>query len=133
MAYVTKSQIEIGVALGCDQATVSRNLKKLEEKKYIIRHTKHKLICLTYFPLFLIDVVKKMHSKNYADLHQLYSDMHEINAELQGKYEDSQLRQVQNGLQRLNNSSKDNSHSSDEKTEAEEKNEIEEDIIWEKD
>lgn len=86
IGYVTKTQTEIGIALKCDQSTVSRNLQKLEEKKYLIRHTEHKLIKLAYFPLFLTDVARKMHSKNYANLHDLYVDMYKIDAELQDKY-----------------------------------------------
>lgn len=111
ISYVTKSQAEIGNALRCEQSTVSRNLKKLEEKKYIVRHTNHKLICLKYFPLFLTDVARKMHSKNYANLDELYADMHKINAELQDKYAISQLKRAPNDPQRLNNSFKDNSYS----------------------
>lgn len=113
MGYVTKSQNEIAVALGCDQSTVSRNLKKLEEKKYILRHTKHKLICLKHFPLFLTDVAFKMYDKNYANLDELYADMHKINAELQEKYVESQGKRAQKDTQRLYNSSKGNSSSSD--------------------
>ena len=109
--YVIKSQIEIGIALRCNQSTVSRNLKILETKKYLVRHVKHKLIKLAYFPLFLTDVARKMHSKNYADLNEVYVDMHKINAELHEKYAILQQKRGQNTTQSFNYSSKDDLNS----------------------
>ena len=107
IGYVLKSQIELASLLNCDQATVSRNLNALQEKRYIIRHTKYKLIRLAYFPLFMSDVAGKMHSKDYANLNELYADMYRINAELQDKYAISQEKRAQKGGQSLYSSSKD--------------------------
>lgn len=109
IGYVPKNQTELAGILGYNQSTVSRHLENLEKRKYIIRHTKHKLIKLSYFPLFLHDVAMKMHSNNYANMNELYADMYKINAELQDNYAKTQDERGQKNTQRVNNSFKDNS------------------------
>lgn len=107
---IVKSQTEIAKELNIHQSTVSRRFEALEEHKYfVIRHSEH--IILGYLPLFLFDVNKKIHSKNYADIHSLYADVYQINADLQNKYAFLQESRGKNTLQRLNSSSKDNSGS----------------------
>lgn len=101
---VKKSQKQLAGALNCSQSTISRLLSQLERRKYIIRHKNY--MRLAYLPLFLAEVAFKIHSRNYANLHELYADMYAVNAELQQKYSDSQLRRGQTNTQRLYNSSK---------------------------
>ncbi len=103
-SYITKSHSSLAVIMNCNQSTVSRQLKNLEKKKYLIRYKDS--IHLAYFPLFLKDVAKKMHSMNYANLHELYADIHRINAELQEDYAALHSTRGQIGYQSFNISSK---------------------------
>ena len=103
---ITKTQTELAESLNMTQATVSRKFKKLEEHKYFILRSKLGFIP-GYFPLFLTDVAKKIHSKNYANLHDLYADMYRINTQLQEDYANSQDKRAQNKTQRINSSSND--------------------------
>ncbi len=112
---IAKTQKELAIALDCSQSTISRALDELQLRKYLLRHRTY--IRLSYFPLFLADVDLKMHSRDYASLHDLYADMYIINAELQQKYADSQDRCAQNAKQRLYNSSKGNLSLSEEEVE----------------
>jgi|GEM_PF-4384196 len=100
------SQTEIAKELEMTQATVSRKLKQLEQHKYFLIRRKGYMI-LGFLPLFLPDIARKIHSKNYSNLHELYTDMHRINAEMQDNYAKSQERRIQNATQRLNSSSND--------------------------
>lgn len=109
---ITKTQKELAITFQTTQPTVSRLLAKLEGKQYIIRHKG--CIRLRYFPLFLADVNKKTHSKDYANLHELYADVDSINAELQEKYTQLHEKRAQNTNQRLYISSKVNLSSSQE-------------------
>ena len=106
LGHVLGTQTEIASDLSISQSSLSRGLDKLEAKdrKYVIKHTRY--ILLGYLPLFLTDVADKMHSKDYASLHDLYADMYRINAELQEKYAIWQEKQAQNTPQRLYRSSK---------------------------
>ena len=104
---IAKTQTEIAAILGMTQETVSRKLKALEYYKYFVVRRKRYII-LGYFPLFLQEVCKKIHSKNYANLNELYADMYEINAILQEDYTDLQKQRNQKRSQSLNSSSKDN-------------------------
>lgn len=110
---VVGTQTEIASRLDISQSKLSRGIDKIQvkNKKYVIKHKRY--ILLGYFPLFLTDVADKMHSKNYEDLHDLYSDMHRINAELQENYAVSQERRGKNPTQRFYSSSKDNLDSFD--------------------
>lgn len=103
---VVKKQIELAFSTGCNQSTISRLLKDLEKRKYLIRHKDY--IFLAYFPLFLNDVARKMYGKDYANLQELYADMYKINAELQQSYAISQHNRGQMSSQSLYISSNDN-------------------------
>ena len=104
---IIKTQTMLAFEQGINQATISRKLKELEKHKYfVVRHRNEML--LGFFPLFLRDVASKIHSKDYANLRELYTDMHSINADLQDKYADLQDKRAQNVIQRLNSSFKDN-------------------------
>lgn len=105
---VVGTQIEIATRLGISQSTLSRGLDKLDakDKRHAIKHTRY--IRLGYFPLFLTDVAEKMAENNYSDLHELYSEMYRINAELQENYAILQEKRTQNTPQRLYSSFKDN-------------------------
>lgn len=103
---INKTQKELAISLNCNQSTVSRILAELQARKYLINHEVYKR--LAYFPLFLTDVASKMHSKDYANLNELYADMHRINAEMQDKYALSQGKRDQNATQSLYSSSNDN-------------------------
>lgn len=83
---VMGTQAEIALKLNMDQATVSRKLKALNERfRYCV--IKHKnSIRLGFFPLFVKDISSLIHSKNYANLNQLYEDMHSLNVELKREY-----------------------------------------------
>jgi DNA-binding MarR family transcriptional regulator len=81
---VTKSQAALASIIGCDQSTVSRNLKELEVRQYLIRRDDQ--IWMSYFPLFLADVARAIHSKDYANVHELYADIHKVDADLQASY-----------------------------------------------
>lgn len=109
---VVGTQIEVAVRLGISQSKLSRGLEKLHTKsdKFVIKHTRY--IRLGYLPLFLTDVAGKMDESYYANLNELYADMHRINAELQGNYVKLQEERAQNTPQRLYSSSKDNLDSS---------------------
>lgn len=109
MGHVIGTQTEIAKELHISQSSLSRSIEKLEAKRYVIRHTRY--IILKYFTLFLSDVASKIHSKNYANLNELYADVYGINAELQQKYAISQENYDQNHPQRLYISSKDDSGS----------------------
>ncbi|MGH2612499.1 MAG: hypothetical protein ACRDFB_05560 [Rhabdochlamydiaceae bacterium] len=111
---VIGTQAEIAKSLHISQSSLSRGLESLQGKstKYVIRHKGY--IVLGYFPLFLTDVVSKMHSKDYATLQELYADMYRINAELQEIYAISQVKRYQNTRQRLYSSSNSNLDSSNE-------------------
>lgn len=102
---VVGTQTEIATRLGISQAKLSRGLNRLETKdrKYVIKRSRY--ILLGYLPLFLTEIADKMHSKNYANLHDLYADMYRINAELQENYAKSQEKRGQNNPQRLYSSS----------------------------
>ena len=104
LGHVVGTQTEIAARLGISQSKLSRGLDDLETKnrKYLIKHTRY--VLLGYLPLFLTDVADKMHSKDYANLHELYADMSRINAELQEKYAISQDSRGKNSTQRLNSS-----------------------------
>jgi len=104
---IVKTQTELAESLHMTQTTVSRKFNELEKHKYFVIRHKRGMI-LGYFPLFLPDVAKKIHSSDYANLHELYSNMHQINAELQGNYANSQDERTQNKSLRFNSSSKDN-------------------------
>jgi len=104
---ILKTQTEIAESLHMTQETVSRKFKALESHRYfVIRHKR--VVILGFFPLFLQDVNRKIHSKDYANLNELYADMYKINAELQDNYTVSQNTRTQNNSQRLYSSSKDN-------------------------
>lgn len=103
---VIRTQKELSQLFNCSQSTISRGLKVLETKKYLIRYTDY--ILLKWLPLFLTDVAYKMHSKDYANLHELYADMNSINAELNEHYANSNNNRGQNDTQRLYSSFKDN-------------------------
>jgi len=104
---VIGTQTEIAKHIGKSQSIISRGLKALEpkgNKKFIIRHSHH--VVLGFFPLFLTDVADKMHSNNYANLHELYADMYRINSELQDNYAISQVKRGQKPTQSLYSSFK---------------------------
>lgn len=110
---VVGTQTEIAARLGISQSTLSRGLDKLaaKDKWYAIKHTRY--IRLGYFPLFLKDVAEKMAEKDYSTLHEVYADMYEVNAELQGNYATLQEKRGKNTTQRLNSSFKDDYSSFD--------------------
>lgn len=103
---VIRTQKELSEIFHCSQSTISRCLKFLESKRYLIRHTDY--ILLKWFPLFLTDIAQKIHSKDYADLHELCADLDSVNAELNERYANSNNNRSQNATQRLYSSSKDN-------------------------
>lgn len=112
LGKVIGTQTEIAENIGINQSSFSRNIKSLRSKdKYLIIQRKRYLI-LGYFPLFLIDVARKIHSKSYATIHELYADINKTNAKLQENYAISQEEQTHKRLQRLNHSSKDDLSSS---------------------
>ncbi len=103
---VVMTQTELATSLNMTQSCVSRNFKRLEKHKFFAVRMK-RYILLRYFPLFLTDVAKKIHSKDYANLHELYADVYRINAEVQADYANSQDKRTSNNLLRLNSSSND--------------------------
>ena len=107
---VVSTQEELAKVLRTSQSTISRGLKKLQDKHYLILHKEY--IRLKYFPLFLVPVADRNHSKDYANLNELYSDVHKINAGLHEQYALWHNNQVQNKSQSLYSSSKVNSSSS---------------------
>lgn len=110
---ILMTQAELARELNMDQGTISRKIKELNNRnRYCV--IKHKdSIMLGYFPLFVSEVASKLSGKNYATLHELYADMHRINAELQENYAISQDKQAQNKVLKLNRSSNDNVSFSD--------------------
>jgi transcriptional regulator with XRE-family HTH domain len=114
---VIGTQAEIASRLGVSQSTVSRGVDALyrKNKYYAVLHKRYTL--LGFFSLFLADVAERMAKTDYANLNELYADMHRINAELQGKYAISQEKRDQKRLQRLYSSSKDNLSLSEEEVE----------------
>lgn len=103
--YITKKQSELARELNINQPTVSRRFKDLEKhKQFVIRHKNHILVC--FLPLFLKEVASKIHSKDYQSLNDLYTDMYEINTELQREYINLHHNLPQNDIQRVYSSSK---------------------------
>src|SRR3989344_7331729 len=47
---VHKTNVELAQVFGCNQSTISRNLTKLQKKRYVVKH--HRYVTLLYFPLF---------------------------------------------------------------------------------
>lgn len=105
---VMQTQAQLGRTLGVHQSTVSRNLHDLgdKHKQLVIRHKDY--IVLGFFPLFCIDVAQKIYSRDYSNLHDLYADVHWINAELQEKNANMQTNLPQKRSQRLYISSNNN-------------------------
>ena len=103
---ITKNQTELAEWLNMTQTTVSRKFKELEKHRYFIIRSKIGYMP-GYFPLFLTDVAKKIHSKDYANINELYADISKINADLQYDYANSQDKRAQNKPQRLYGSSND--------------------------
>lgn len=105
---ITITQAQIARELNISQSTISRRFKELEKYRYYLIRRDGYMI-LGYLPLFLSDVATKIHSKDYANVDELYADMHKLNAELQEKYVISQDKRGQNAPQSLSSSSKNNS------------------------
>lgn len=103
---VVGTQAEIAKEIDTTQSNLSRDLDQLQKKGYLLKRKRY--IILKYFPLFLPDIAKKIHSNDYANSHELYEDVYKINAKLQEKYAESQDQRDQNAPQSLNSSSKDN-------------------------
>lgn len=96
---IRNTQAELAKKLNMEQSTISRNIKAIQKRnRYCIIKRKNYLI-LGFFPLFLLDVVSKISRNDYEDLHALYADVHQINANLQENYAFLQDERTQNASQ----------------------------------
>lgn len=78
---VKKTNSELTELFFCDESTVSRNLNKLVQKGFV-RKLKRK-IQITYFPVFEINITKKLVKLEIASVQELRAVMQDFNAELQ--------------------------------------------------
>jgi hypothetical protein len=102
---IKNTQAELAKKLNMEQSTISRNIKAIQKlNRYCIIKRKNYLI-LGFFPLFVLDVVSKISRNDYEDLHTLYADVHQINANMQEKYAFLQDERTQNASQFRDSSS----------------------------
>lgn len=106
---IPETQAELARILSMEQSTISRNFAALQiRNKYcVIKHKEY--LILGFFPLFIRDVVAQIHNKDYANLDELYADMHRINAELHQNYANLQDKRAQNDTQSVYGSYKQSS------------------------
>lgn len=71
--YVLRTNDELANLCNCNQSTVSRNLKKLQEKNFIVKD-KNRIVILDYV-MFLLHINKRLAKKNFASMHELRAFM----------------------------------------------------------
>lgn len=102
--YIVATNKELEKLFGADESTISRHIKALSQKGYVVK-TKGKVKIID-FPLFEISIVRKLAKMDFASMQELRATVQELNAKVQEDIASLHDNQLHNTSQSFNVSSK---------------------------